>query len=339
MSYRLPAEWEKQDAIQFTFPHEDSDWKIHLERAIEVFVSAINAILPFQKVIVVTRNIQQTQFFFKDDLSPNLHFFEIDSDDTWARDHGGITVTSGQLTKILDFTFNGWGMKFNAVKDDLITQHLSEKKAFKAPVEKINFVLEGGAIETDGLGTLITTRHCMQSPYRNPGFSENDINHLLSETLGCTRIFWLNHGFLAGDDTDSHIDTLVRFCNPYTLAYVSCNDENDEHYEELCKMEKELEKLIDFQGNPYKLIPLPWPDACYAADGHRLPATYANFLIINGAVLLPIYGVKQDREAIEILKELFPDRQIIPILSRVLIEQHGSLHCITMQYPEGTINL
>jgi agmatine deiminase len=206
-------------------------------------------------------------------------------------------------------------------------------------VEQINFVLEGGAIETDGYGTLLTTRRCMLSPDRNPGFSENDINQWLSTYLGFTRIFWLDYGFLAGDDTDGHIDTLVRFCNPSTLAYVKCTDEKDEHFEELRNMEKELEKLVDFNGNPYQLVPLPLPDACYADDGHRLPATYANFLIINGAVLLPVYGVKQDSDAVEIFNNLFPDRQIIPIFSRVLLEQHGSLHCITMQYPEGSITL
>jgi agmatine/peptidylarginine deiminase len=339
MSYRLPAEWEKQDAVQFTFPHEDSDWKHYLNLALEVFVSAVEAILPFQKVIVVSRDIHKTKKLFHEKVIHKILFFELDSDDSWARDHGGITVTNGQLLKILDFTFNGWGLKYEAFKDDMITKKLSAQHAFNVPVEQINFVLEGGAIETDGYGTLLTTRRCMLSPDRNPGFSENDINQWLSTYLGFTRIFWLDYGFLAGDDTDGHIDTLVRFCNPSTLAYVKCTDEKDEHFEELRNMEKELEKLVDFNGNPYQLVPLPLPDACYADDGHRLPATYANFLIINGAVLLPVYGVKQDSDAVEIFNNLFLDRQIIPIFSRVLLEQHGSLHCITMQYPEGSITL
>lgn len=338
MSNRWPAEWEKQDAIQFTFPHDDSDWKEYLNEAIVVFVEAIKAILPFEKVILVTKNIKETKEYFKDIDLQNLILFEIESDDTWARDHGGITVKDGKSFKILDFTFNGWGLKFNGISDNKITNRLSTLNAFKVPVEEIDFVLEGGAIETDGLGTLITTRHCMSSPFRNPSFSEDQINLLLSENLGVTKIYWLNHGYLAGDDTDSHIDTLVRFCNPNTLAYVKCQDSEDEHFTELAKMEEELKDLTNIKGIPFKLVPLPWPDACYAADGHRLPATYANFLIINGAVLLPIYGVKQDNEAILIFEGLFPERKIIPVYSRTLIEQHGSLHCITMQYPEGTIN-
>jgi len=339
MSYRLPAEWEKQDAIQFTFPHDESDWKLHLNEAIEVFVVAIKAILPDEKVILVSKNIQETKKYFKDLNSSNLLMFEIENDDTWARDHGGLTVSSGSSLKILDFTFNGWGLKFSAAKDDQITKSLASLNAFKVPLEQINFVLEGGAIETDGLGTLITTRHCMQSPYRNPNFTEEQINQLLKDKLGASRIFWLNHGFLAGDDTDSHIDTLVRFCNPHTIAYVKCPITEDEHFEELAKMEEELKGLSDIEGNPYKLVPLPWPDACFAADGHRLPATYANFLITNISILLPVYGVDQDNEAMKVLMELFPDKKIIPVPSRILIEQHGSLHCITMQYPEGSINL
>jgi len=338
MSYRLPAEWEKQDAIQFTFPHDESDWKEYLNEAIEVFVDAIKAILPNQKVILVTKNILETKEYFKDFNTRNLLLFEIENDDTWARDHGGITVSSGSSLKILDFNFNGWGLKFSAAKDNQITKGLALLNAFKVPIENVNFVLEGGAIETNGLGTLITTRHCMQSPFRNPSFTEEQINKTLMDKLGVSSIFWLNHGYLAGDDTDSHIDTLVRFCNPNTLAYVKCSKEEDEHFEELANMEKELKSLSDLEGNPFNLVPLPWPDACYAADGHRLPATYANFLITNESVLLPIYGVKQDNEAIKVLMELFPERKIIPVPSRILIEQHGSLHCITMQYPEGSIN-
>jgi agmatine/peptidylarginine deiminase len=179
----------------------------------------------------------------------------------------------------------------------------------------------------------------MQSPHRNPSFSEEQINKLLFQSFGTTNIYWLNNGYLAGDDTDSHIDTLVRFCNPTTLAYVKCDDEMDEHFESLLKMEAELKNLVDVNGNPFHLVPLPWPDPCFADDGHRLPATYANFLIINEAVILPLYNVKQDLEAVKVLTSIFPDRKIIPVLCRTLIEQHGSLHCISMQYPSGSINL
>jgi agmatine deiminase len=151
-------------------------------------------------------------------------------------------------------------------------------------------------------------------------------------------VLWLNHGYLAGDDTDSHIDTLARFINPTTIAYVRCDNPRDEHFRALQAMEEELRAFRTDDGAPYRLEPLPWPDACFDPDdGHRLPATYANFLFINGAVLVPTYGVSQDAAALEVFRRLCPDRDVIAIDCRLLIRQHGSLHCITMQYPEGVV--
>ncbi len=147
----------------------------------------------------------------------------------------------------------------------------------------------------------------------------------------------MHHGYLAGDDTDSHIDTLARFCDPDTIAYVKCSDPNDEHFDALQKMEAELQSFRKSDGSPYRLAALPWPDACYDSEGHRLPATYANFLIINSAVLVPTYRVSQDAEALDVFKTIFPDHEIIGIDCRPLILQHGSLHCVTMQYPAAVI--
>jgi agmatine deiminase len=239
---------------------------------------------------------------------------------------------------LLDFTFNGWGLKFAANKDNLITKTLHTWGIFgDTPIQQMSMVLEGGALETDGQGTLLSTTECLLSPNRNPHLSLAAIQNRLKEHLGVDRFLWLENGALIGDDTDAHIDTLARFCDPQTIAYVQCPDENDEHYTDLCLMEQELQAFRTREGEPYKLVPLPWPTACYASDGHRLPATYANFLIINGAVLVPTYQVPEDAQALATLKTCFPTREIVGIDCRALIEQHGSLHCISMQYPEGVL--
>lgn len=329
---RLPAEWEPQSAVQFTFPHADSDWAESLEEVIPCFVECITQVSRFEKVVVVCADVDKTRALLQNARQDNLRLVALPSNDTWARDHGAITIEEDGKPVLLDFMFNGWGLKFAADKDNLITAGLWQKGFFgDTPLRKGGLVLEGGGIESDGRGTLLTTAECLLSPNRNPHLSQEEIENQLRQLFGVNRILWLHHGYLAGDDTDSHIDTLARFCSVDTIAYAKCTDVSDEHYGELAKMEAELQQM------PYKLVPLPWPDACYADDGHRLPATYANFLIINGAVLVPTYGVAQDGEALRVLQGCFPDREVIGINCRALIEQHGSLHCISMQFPEGVV--
>ncbi len=338
MSIYLPAEWAPQSAVQFTFPHEDSDWKDDLPEVIPCFVECIEAVARYQKVLVVCREVEEVQAFLKDIPGERLLLVEAPSNDTWARDHGGITIFQNGQPVLLDFIFNGWGLKFPADRDNLITGILYQQGIFSVSrLQPGGMVLEGGGIESDGQGTLLTTASCMLSPNRNPHWDQQEIEDRLKELFGLDRVLWLYHGYLAGDDTDAHIDTLARFCDAQTIAYVQCTDPNDEHFEALCQMEKELQTFKTIDGKSYRLIPLPMPTACFDNEGHRLPATYANFLIINGAVLLPIYGVPEDDLAVAQLKTCFPNRQIIPINCRSLIEQHGSLHCISMQYPEGVI--
>jgi agmatine deiminase len=330
---RLPAEWEPQSAVQFTFPHADSDWAESLEEVIPCFVECITQVSRFEKVVVVCADVEQVRALLSDANASNLRLVALSSNDTWARDHGAITIEEDGKPVLLDFMFNGWGLKFAADKDNLITAGLWQKGIFgDTPRRVAGLVFESGGIENDGQGTLLTTAECLLSPNRNPHLSQKEIEAQLADLLGAERVMWLHHGYLAGDDTDSHIDTLARFCSADTIAYVKCTDASDEHYEELAKMEMELQQM------PYKLVPLPWPDACFADDGHRLPATYANFLIINGAVLVPTYGVAQDGEALRVLQGCFPDREVIGINCRALIEQHGSLHCISMQFPEGVVD-
>ncbi|TNE53594.1 MAG: agmatine deiminase family protein [Bacteroidetes bacterium] len=334
---RLPAEWEPQSGVQLTFPHAGTDWEPLLDAVLPCFIRIVEVISRFEKVLVVCAGIPATRTLLQQAVADNLILVEAPSNDTWARDHGGITIEENGKWVVWDFVFNGWGLKFPANYDNLITRRLADAQYLNAEHRYPGLILEGGGLESDGQGTLLTTAECLLSPNRNPHLSQEQTAARLRELFGLDRVLWLHHGYLAGDDTDSHIDTLARFCTPDTIAYVRCTDPSDEHYPALRAMEQELQAFRQVNGAPYQLVPLPWPDACYAADGRRLPATYANFLIINGAVLVPTYRVPQDAQALEVLAAVFPDREIIGIDCRVLIEQHGSLHCLTMQYPAGVV--
>lgn len=342
-SILLPPEWYPQSAIQLTWPHYNSDWGYMLEEVTTCFVAIATEILKREKLIIVCYDAEIVKYELQavKNLFDNLTLVELETNDTWARDHSGISVIKNGQRCICDFTFNGWGLKFAANYDNQITRGLFQNKVFKADVELDNrkdFVLEGGALESDGKGTLLTTSECLLSPNRNSYLSKEGIEDYLKEIFGLKRILWLDYGYLAGDDTDSHIDTLARLCDEHTIAYVKCEDKNDEHYDALSKMEEQLKTFVDYKGNPYTLIPLPMAKAVYDEDNKRLPATYANFLIMNDAVLLPLYNNREkDEEAILRLKKAFPDREIVGVDCSPLIKQHGSLHCVTMQYPENFI--
>ncbi|AOY87417.1 agmatine deiminase [Marinobacter salinus] len=329
-----------------TWPHPGTDWADRLDEAESVFTNIAKAVLRFEHLIISCEHVVKLQDLDRDlnayaehnRLPGRVRSVPAPANDTWARDHGPITVQGENGPTLLDFRFNAWGGKFACEKDNALNLHIANAGAFgDTPLVPMEFVLEGGSIESDGDGTLLTTSECLLTPTRNPSHDRTAIERLLSEWLGADRVLWLNHGYLAGDDTDSHIDTLARFCAPGHICYVSCPDVADEHYSALAAMEEELQEFRQSDGSSYKLTPLPWPDPLLNEDGERLPATYANFLIINGAVLLPIYGVRQDEDAIAVMKSIFPDREIIPINCNALIRQHGSLHCVTMQIPAGVV--
>lgn len=325
-----------------TWPHAGTDWQDILDEVEPVFLDIAKAVLRFENLLVSCEDGAKVealselfdQYVADNQLAHHARVLQVPADDTWARDHGPIAVRTPAGLSLLDFTFNAWGGKFAHAKDNQINAKLAQLKAFgNRPLQQADLILEGGSIESDGQGTLLTTSECLLTPTRNPDLDRTAIEATLSELLGATHFLWLNHGYLAGDDTDSHIDTLARLCAPDAICYVACPDEQDEHYPALKAMEEELQNFQQPDGAPYRLTALPWPDAIHDDDGERLPATYANFLIINGAVLAPVYGVPQDGEAIETLASLFPDREIVPIQCRPLIKQHGSLHCVTMQIP------
>lgn len=330
----FPAEWAPQQFVQLTWPHADTDWAYMLEEVQECFKNIAREIAKRQQLLIVAPDIEDVRRQIAGEVNmANVHLVELPSNDTWARDHGGITIFEDAKPIILDFQFNGWGLKFASDKDNLITERLYRGGHLFGELRNCrNFVFEGGSIESDGEGTLLTTSECLLSPNRNATMTREDIEKYLLETLGAKQMLWLDHGYLAGDDTDSHIDTLARLCPNNTILYVKCEDESDEHYEALHRMEEQLKTFRTLNGEPYRLIALPMACPAYE-DDERIPATYANYLVINGAVLVPTYGTDLDSVALEQVGKAFPEREIVGIDCQALIRQHGSLHCVTMQYP------
>ncbi len=335
----LPAEWAPQSAVLLTWPHSDGHWGRHFAEVESNFLELAKSIARFEKVVISFRD-QSTADGALDRLrSANTDMTRINSylaasNDVWARDHGPITVIKDHAAQLLDFRFNGWGGKYPADADNLITRSLHRQNAFgPCPLLAVDLVLEGGAIETDGEGVMLTTGDCLPRSSRNPGVSLEEFESLFKEYFGIHSVHWLSHGHLAGDDTDGHIDTIARFANPRTIVYQGCTDPQDEHFAELAALGDELGKLRQPNGEPYKLHALPLPGPVYDDAGQRLPASYANFLIINDAVLMPGYHDAADKLAARILAECFPDREIITLDCRPLIHQYGSLHCVTMQLP------
>ena len=339
----LPPEWAPQSGVMLTWPHGRSDWAPILEQVEPVFAEIVRAVTRFEKALIVCydeshRTHVAGRLRAAGVPAGRLVLATAPSNDTWARDHGPITVQCQGEYTLLDFGFNGWGGKYAHDLDDAITRTIYAQGVFgQHPLQTVDLILEGGSIEVDGQGTLLTTERCLLAPRRNPGLARERLEKRLAELLGVKRFLWLKHGHLAGDDTDSHIDTLARLCDPATIAYVACDDPQDEHYAELKAMEAELRAFHAADGRSYWRVPLPWPRAKYDDAGNRLPATYANFLIINGAVLVPTYRDPADAVALERLKTCFPDREVVGIDSLPLIAQHGSLHCVTMQLPAGVL--
>jgi agmatine deiminase len=333
-SIRLPAEWEPQDAVLIGWPHEQTDWAPYLESAEAVFADIAAAVTRFERLIVAAHDPAAVRLRLEQRgaCMERIALYPIPSNDTWARDFGPITIYENGRPVLLDFTFTGWGGKFAADLDNQITAQLHQLGAFGAtPLRKIDLILEGGSIESDGAGTLLTTAECLLNPNRNAHLNRSQVEQTLAAQLGLHQFHWLENGWLAGDDTDAHIDTLARLCPNNTVLYVRCDDPSDEHFVTFKSMENELKQT------GARLIALPWPQAKFDADGERLPATYANFLILNGAVLVPTYNDPADPRALHAVAQAFPDREIIGIDCSVLIRQHGSLHCVTMQIPAGVL--
>jgi hypothetical protein len=310
-----------------------------LEEVQQCFINIAQEIAKRELLLIVTPELEKVKQQIAATVNMNnVRFLQCATNDTWARDHGAITMIDTGTPSLLDFAFNGWGLKYASELDNQITRQAVEAGALNGQyVNRLDFILEGGSIESDGMGTLLTTSECLLSSNRNERLNQVEIEDYLKSVFHLQQVLWLDHGYLAGDDTDSHIDTLARFCSTDTIAYVKCEDKEDEHYGALHAMEEQLKTFRTLAGAPYRLLALPMADKI-EEDGERLPATYANFLILNDAILYPTYNQPQnDKKAGEVLQQAFPGRQIVGIDCRALIKQHGSLHCVTMQYPTGVI--
>ena len=337
-NFRFPAEWEPQSAILIAWPTADTDWAPRLGEVEDAYIALVAGITRFQPAIVIVAD-DDVEAYAQARLQSNridmskVRFVTAPYDDTWLRDSGPITLRDGERFRLMDFRFTGWGGKYGASDDDRIIERLQDDGVFgDAAREPVDFALEGGAIETDGTGTLLTTWRCLHE--RHPGASREELTAKLSGWLRQDRVLWLDHGYLEGDDTDAHIDTLARLAPDDAIVFQACDDPTDAHYAELKAMADEIAALRTRDGQPYRLFPLPWAQPILDGE-RRLAASYANFLILNGAVLMPSYGDDADDRAAAVLAEAFPGREIVQIDCRPIIWQNGSLHCLTMQLPQG----
>ncbi|MGB5396711.1 MAG: agmatine deiminase family protein, partial [Gammaproteobacteria bacterium] len=339
---RLPAEWEPQDALMLAWPHRANGWKGDMAAVDTVFVELIHAAAQYQRVLLVCTDealrdhaialLQQAGVNMQNCL-PRLAA----TNDVWMRDAGPIGVIEGGKHKLLDFRFNAWGGKYSSSDDDQINRRLAEQDVFACELQSIPLILEGGSIESNGKGSLLTTQSCLLTTTRNACYDQGRIEDLLKQFLGVDNVHWISHGHIEGDDTDGHVDTLARFCPNDVIAYASCTDPDDVNYAELAAMEKELQALRQPNGDAYGLVAFTLPAPKFGLSGQRLACTYVNFMIINGAILCPLYDDPMDKVAITQLQTLFPQYEIIGINALPVVEQCGSFHCLCMQLTQGTM--
>lgn len=327
MNRGIIPEWAEQEALILAFAHEETDWKHCLEEVRECVASIAISASHYAKVYLLCRDEEETRSYFP--WIDNIVYIVCDFDDTWMRDCSVLGCFEAGEVVFKGFEFTGWGGKFDAQKDNKLTHILFQKGLYPNFVA-VDYILEGGAVESDGRGTILTTASCLQNPNRNAKHDKTSVEKALKDHLGAQQVLWLENGYLRGDDTDGHIDMLARFCNETTIAYVGLPSKEDEHYESFLAMQTELQAFRDCEGKAYNLVGLPFVPAIFE-DNERLPASYANFLILNGAVLVPTYGVSEDYEALDIIENIFPDKNVLGIDCRVLIKEHGSLHCMSMQ--------
>jgi len=339
----LLPEYAPQSGVIITWPHAGTDWCHDLEAIEAVYVDIARAVTRFERLLVLCRDAGHQRYIrglLERAAVPaaNVVLTVVPTNDTWVRDYGPLSILQDDRPVLHDFTFDGWGGKYPAALDNAVSLNLFTAGIFgSVDFLRHALVLEGGSIDADGEGTLLTTSRCLLESGRNPGLGRDALERLFRELAGIDRVLWLDYGELSGDDTDGHIDMFARFCNPGTIAYLQCNDPTDEQYAALAAMQEQLRSFRTAAGEPYLLVPLPLPQPVCNTDGARLPASYANFLIINDAVLVPVYDDPADAMALAALAPCFPGRELVPVNCRVLIQQYGSLHCATMQLPAGVL--
>lgn len=335
-------EWTPQEAVLMALPNKNTDWAYILDEALEQYRVIIETFTKenIHVVLLCDDKVSASQLL-KDCNQNFITYIELEYNDTWTRDYGPISIFKDEQLIALDFGFNGWGLKFAADKDNLVNLRITEKFIID-PNKYCNeraFILEGGSIETNGEGTILTTSRCLCSPNRNGGLNKQEVAYKLQQYLGTDHILFLDYGALEGDDTDSHIDTLARLAPGNVILFTGCRNEDDCQFEDLLRMKAQLTMFRNAEGDPFNLIELPLPDPIFDRDGQRLPATYANYLITDNILFMPTYGQPaNDLLAMQTVKIVFPEHKIIGIDCSTLIKQHGSLHCSTMQIPVNLLN-
>ena len=323
----LLPEWAPVKAVLLAWPYPHGDWRNNLEQVYHCYQRMLATLSQFVEVwVLVHPSINKEQWL--DDLSDLAVewdrvkvFSDIAYNDTWIRDYGPLSIASGYIT----FGFNGWGGKYPAELDNAVARELLARNGLEC--RALDFVCEGGALETNGR-VLLANRDCVVDPKRNPTMDEAAVTEFLLETLRLEKICWLSGLNLTGDDTDGHIDTIARFVAEDTLVYSGRNPKHPDHLL-LESLHRQMTELGE--AHSWKLFELPSPIIKSAIDGRLLPGTYANFLIVNDVIFMPVYGVAADREALRVMARACPQYRLVSVAAEALLEQHGSLHCATMQ--------
>lgn len=341
-SIRFIPEWEEVESVMLALPHSETDWDYILAEAIDQYRRLVGAITSEGiRVILLCPNPNEAAEIMSDCDQQLISYVGMDYNDTWTRDYGFLTAVRNDRLRALDFGFNAWGLKFAADKDNLVNLNLEQKGLLTKGTyrNERDFILEGGSVETDGNGTILTTTKCLTSPNRNGGKTKLELNRILEERLGADHVLWLDHGALEGDDTDSHIDTLARLAPNDTIVFTGTRNFDDPMFESLLAMRAQLSMFRTAEGFSYNLVELPLPDPVLDPDGSRLPATYANYLVANGVIYMPTYAQPdKDELAMRSIRIAYPEHKVVGVDCRTLLRQHGSLHCATMQIPKGILN-
>jgi agmatine deiminase len=342
LGYRMPAEWDQHESTWLGWPHELTDWPGKFSPIPWAFAEIVRHLSQVERVYLLVENREaesRARAILKKsgaNLS-TVDFLRIPTDRGWMRDSGPICVkNSGGEVTYTHWRFNGWAKYDNHKKDAVIVSQANKRlrRRLWQPIHKgRRVVLEGGSIDVNGLGTLLTTEECLLSKTqeRNPGFTREDYGEVFKDYLGVTKVLWLRNG-LAGDDTHGHVDDLARFVDPTTVVTVVEDDSNDANYAPLQENLALLKQMKDQDGRPLRVETLPMPNPVYF-DGQRLPASYANFYIANKLVVVPTFNDSNDRHALNTLARLFPNREVVGIACRDLVLGLGTLHCMTQQQP------
>jgi len=332
LGYRMAAEWAPHTRTWLAWPHKVESWPGNFEPIPRLYTELARTLAEFEPVAICAAGAALEQARQLVGHLTGVTLFEVPTNDAWMRDHGPTFLVGpkGSQPALVDWGYNAWGGKYPPYElDDAVPAKLAALLGRRRFIPGI--ILEGGAIDPNGEGTILTTEECLLNPNRNPGLSKPDMERYLRDFLGARHILWLGRG-IAGDDTDGHIDELARFVGPRTVVAALERDPGDENYEPLAENFRRLQAMQDQSGRPLEVIPLPMPEPLFF-DGARLPASYANFYIANGVVIVPQFAVATDREAVEILAKVFPTRQIRPLPARELAWGLGAFHCITQQEP------